>query len=277
MINVEIFNELSEHIALRIHSCLEIEHDKEWMERKIHKDYDIWLITSGCITVETGSSIFTASSGDLVCFYPHIPYLATTDEAGCRFIYIHFEFVLGNHYGILNEYKLAGVIPGRLVSEEAAAFKNAYELYRNHINMSAIRLKGCLIALLAGIIEMHSKEYYIGQFPSGQPSNKRVRGMAALQPIFNLINGQLHRPIRIRELAALAGMAEKYFIVHFKDTLGITPGQYLYQLRMNRAREYLQQKQYSIKEISALLGYPDAYSFSKAFKKYYNIPPSQFA
>ncbi|MBO1515444.1 helix-turn-helix domain-containing protein [Metabacillus sp. BG109] len=45
---------------------------------------------------------------------------------------------------------------------------------------------------------------------------------------------------------------------------------------MNRARELLYSNRYSIKQIADMLGYPDPYSFSKAFKKYYKMPPSQF-
>jgi len=41
---------------------------------------------------------------------------------------------------------------------------------------------------------------------------------------------------------------------------------------MNRARDYLYQGKYTIiKEISSMLGYPDQYSFSKAFKKHYKM------
>jgi AraC-like DNA-binding protein len=100
--------------------------------------------------------------------------------------------------------------------------------------------------------------------------------MDALQPVFGYLHEHLQRPIAIRELAELIGMSEKYFITYFKNTVGVTPGYYLYQVRMNRARDYLYLEQYSIKQIAELLGYPDPYTFSKAFKKYYNRPPSRF-
>ncbi len=80
----------------------------------------------------------------------------------------------------------------------------------------------------------------------------------------------------MNELAALVGISEKYFITYFKKALGITPGQYIYQIKMNRAREYLNEKKYTIQQIANLLGYPDPFTFSKAFKKYYNVPPSKF-
>lgn len=58
--------------------------------------------------------------------------------------------------------------------------------------------------------------------------------------------------------------------------LGITPGQYINQIKMNRARDYLYEKKYTIQQIAGFLGYPDPFTFSKAFKKFYNVPPSKF-
>ena len=85
----------------------------------------------------------------------------------------------------------------------------------------------------------------------------------------------MSKPIRIKELAQVAGISEKYFINYFKNILGISPGRYINQLKMNRARLSLPRKVYH-KEISSMLGYPDQYSFSKAFKKHYRVPPSKF-
>jgi AraC-like DNA-binding protein len=76
--------------------------------------------------------------------------------------------------------------------------------------------------------------------------------------------------------AAIAGMSEKHFIALFKEVAGITHSRYSYQLKMNRAREYIYGKRLSCKEIAAMLGYPDQYSFSKAFGKHSNVPPSRF-
>lgn len=61
----------------------------------------------------------------------------------------------------------------------------------------------------------------------------------------------------------------------FSKYFGISPKQYLIQLRMNRAKELLTKKDLSIKEISSACGFTDEKYFSRAFKKKYGYPPIQ--
>jgi len=105
---------------------------------------------------------------------------------------------------------------------------------------------------------------------------KCIAKLTVLQPVFQYVENNLDRPMKIDELSAIVNMSEKYFISYFKSALGITPGNYITQLKMNKARDYLYQEKYSIKEIANLLGYSDQYTFSKAFKKYFNVSPSKF-
>lgn len=61
----------------------------------------------------------------------------------------------------------------------------------------------------------------------------------------------------------------------FAKYFGISPKQYLIQLRMNRALELLADNELSVKQISFTCGFADEKYFSRAFKKKYGYPPSQ--
>ncbi len=69
-----------------------------------------------------------------------------------------------------------------------------------------------------------------------------------------------------------ASSLQRAFAKHF----GMSPKQYLIQLRMNRALELLTENELSVKEISFACGFTDEKYFSRAFKKKYGAPPSQF-
>jgi len=278
MTDMGILNELSELISLRMKSFFELTHDTKWIEHKAHTDYDLWFVQSGIVTITIDGFEHTANPGDVVFFYPGVPYMAAASDKGCRFIYIHFDFEIGKQQRILNDFQLSGVIPQELIREEAILFGKAFtqsNLLRS-IPGNRLYLKACLTAVIAKIIELHGLGQYTGTFLNGRTSRKVQSNLDVLQPVFKYVNNHLHKSIKINELAAFVGISEKYFITYFKKALGITPGQYIYQIKMNRAREYLNEKKYTIQQIANLLGYPDPFTFSKSFKKYYNVAPSKF-
>lgn len=275
MSDLSLFNELSEQIAVRIRSCFDERHPGDWSESKAHADYDLWFLLSGAVHIQMNDAEYTATAGDIVFFYPHMPYVASTGSEGCSFIFIHFDFGVGDQFRILDDYRLAGIVPARLSAEEGARFRQAYESFKAREALSALRLKGSLLTLLAQIFRAYASGSYVGSFGRGRAHGDASR-LSALQPVFSHIHQNMHRPLRVQELAAAAGMSEKYFIAFFKKALGVTPGQYIHQLRMNRARDLIYLRKYSVKQIADQLGYPDAFSFSKAFKKFYNVPPSKF-
>jgi AraC family transcriptional regulator len=274
--NTGIFNELSGYLNVRILSCREVTHGNQWIEDKTHTHYDLWLVRSGTVSVRIGDSIHTAEEGDVIFFYPNFPYTAYTESESCRFIFILFDFGISDHRGILDAFGLCGIVPGKALINELQLIENVYDHNLRTTNQYFMRMKGCLTILLARIIELYGVGDYTGTMLNGYIQSENTGNLSSLQPIFEFIYGNLHKPIRISDLATIACLSEKYFITYFKGALGLTPGQYIYQLKMNRARDFLHTKKYAIKEIAHLLGYPDPFSFSKAFKKYYNIPPSQF-
>lgn len=274
MNDLTLFNELSEHIQLRIHSCKIEAHGPEWCESKLHPDYDFWLILDGSVVIQAETGSYTARAGELIFFYPNAPYSASTDKAGCRFLYIHFEFGIGEHFRILGEFNFSGILPVGCAALETELLLQAYQAYETGEPVAPLRLKGALQLLLSQVIRLRNEGTDGAWFlHSGDSSSLRL---AALRPIIAHIHDHLDRPMPIGELADLAAMSEKYFISYFRRAVGLTPGRYINQLRMNRARDYLQQGGYSIKQIAVLLGYPDASTFSKAFKKHYHVAPSQF-
>ena len=58
---------------------------------------------------------------------------------------------------------------------------------------------------------------------------------------------------------------------------GISPKQYIIQLKMNHACDLLRTGQYTVSQASEQCGFRDVYFFSRQFKKYIGCPPSVFA
>lgn len=277
MNRVDIFDVLSDRISIRMLSCNEAVHPGDWVESGKHADYDLWLVQAGAIEVTIGENRLTARPGDWVFFYPGMPYTARAADGDCRFVYVHFEFGIGDQVGLLEDFPLAGVVPEELLEAEGRMFSGVFHRKRAKDGLTRLELKGILTQIIARILQMHTQGRYAGWDARSGPKRSRIRHLDALQNVLAVIHGGLQEPVSISRLALTAGMSEKYFIAYFKRALGVTPGQYIYQWKMIKARDYLYSKKaYTMQEIAALLGYADAYTFSKAFKKTYNVPPSKF-
>jgi AraC-like DNA-binding protein len=71
----------------------------------------------------------------------------------------------------------------------------------------------------------------------------------------------------VEELGQRAGMSRSTFALRFKETLGVSPMEYLTRWRMLLAGDRMANTGDSISEIAQSLGYESASAFTKAFKK----------
>ena len=84
------------------------------------------------------------------------------------------------------------------------------------------------------------------------------------------------RPWRVRDLAKLSGVSEAHFFRRFRQATGSSPIDLLRRERINHARRRLLQSNDSVKEIAEQVGYNDPFFFSRDFKRYTGLAPTQY-
>lgn len=83
--------------------------------------------------------------------------------------------------------------------------------------------------------------------------------------------------ISLEQIAKNLYLSPFYISKIFKEEIGETPINYLIKVRLENAKDLLlKNHDLSIKEISSIVGYEDAYHFSKSFKKYYGLAPAEY-
>ncbi|MGZ8516080.1 MAG: helix-turn-helix transcriptional regulator [Chitinophagaceae bacterium] len=80
----------------------------------------------------------------------------------------------------------------------------------------------------------------------------------------------------IHEVASVCNMSEFHFFRSFKQAFNSTPYQYLLNKRLQLAKELIRSGGMSVTDVAARCNFPDVFTFSKAFKRQFNISPSQF-
>ena len=83
--------------------------------------------------------------------------------------------------------------------------------------------------------------------------------------------------VSFQELASKFGFSVEYLGKIFKKHSGLTLSKYLTRLRMNEAKRLLvSHPDMEIQKIGELVGYKDSFYFSRAFKSFTGIQPSEY-
>lgn len=78
-------------------------------------------------------------------------------------------------------------------------------------------------------------------------------------------------------LSELCDMSTIYFRKIFESVYGVSPIKYLHNLRVNKAKAILLSDYETIEQVALSVGYNSIYHFSKMFKKYTGVSPSEYA
>ena len=81
---------------------------------------------------------------------------------------------------------------------------------------------------------------------------------------------------RIDKLCVDIGMSRTAFYSKIKDIIGMSPEDYIYSFKMDKALKLLASQQFNISEIAGMLGYCDVQYFRKKFKDFYHVCPTDY-
>jgi AraC family transcriptional regulator len=107
---------------------------------------------------------------------------------------------------------------------------------------------------------------------------KPVRGgLTALQikRVKEFVDAQISYDITISDLAALVGLSHFHFIRAFKDSVGLSPYQYVLSARVGVAVEMLSKGGLSI-DVALAVGFSDASQLNRVFRKVIGVTPTAF-
>ena len=246
-----------------------VDRGADWRETKTRSGYTFWNIYKGSVFIEINGQTHEAGPGDSVLFYPGNSFTAWAGPEGCSYHSMRFFMEKGNHYDILAGSNLAGIYRSASLNRRCLDFCREYRSRYTSNKGHSVRFYAFCFDFLAELLDPPRCEEHF--FEDEQ---------AADDTLINRVADQIGRHftdnLQIKDMARDAGMSEKYFIRYFQRYFNISPKQYIIELRMQYAAELLADTTDSIASIAEKLGYSDQYSFSKAFRKYYNESPTKF-
>ena len=158
-------------------------------------------------------------------------------------------------------------IPDDLVSRIESIFSCLYFESNNNYSLKThmIKLKINELLLLINRISPENFSDFSTQ------TNKKI-----ILSIQQYINFNYNKNICLEELSRLFFLDPHYISVKFKELTGKSFKQYLINLRLTQAKQYLIDTNYSITDICYNCGFNDIANFLKIFKRHENISPLQY-
>lgn len=97
-----------------------------------------------------------------------------------------------------------------------------------------------------------------------------------LRQVLDYIDAYLDKDIKLADLAQIIGMSQYHFSRLFKQSLGISPYQYLLHQRIERAKKLLKQTDRRITDIALDCGFNSHSHLSKQFQQLTGITPRAY-
>lgn len=81
--------------------------------------------------------------------------------------------------------------------------------------------------------------------------------------------------ITVNDIASYVNIHRTHFSKTFTEQVGVPPVKYLQNIRLDKASQLLKQTSLSVTEIALTVGYPDLFSFTRAFTRQFGVSPSR--
>ena len=90
------------------------------------------------------------------------------------------------------------------------------------------------------------------------------------------IDGNIDQRISVEALAKLANLSVCYFVRAFKQSVGVTPHDYLIRRRVERAMELLSDTNMPLSEIALAAGFADQSHCARRFRQHVGMSPRDY-
>lgn len=149
---------------------------------------------------------------------------------------------------------------------------------KNIPQKSTLQQNGPLQTHLFTEAKKRSPEVVASELTHEASEEENIRNKAAHQVIEHVksyVLAHLDKDLSVEMLSNECGVSVRGLQRIFKDSLEITPIQFVSMLKLEEAIRRIKKGEFTISEVAYQLGYNDPAYFTRAFKKYFGFPPRE--
>lgn len=226
-------------------------------------DFDLWYVVSGEGTMTLQGTSYAVSPGCLIVMRPgDRPHALQNEDDRLTIIFAHF---------LVTGEADCCVLPPRYTkfdkrSEVEWMLHRILEADERKDSLAQVRFDAWMRLLL---LELFARS---AQTEPGGLNPDQKAAMQRAERYVRACGGQT----TVHEVAARLGLSPAYLARLFKRHAAISLKEYLVRIKLEQARLLLTESSMSPTQVALSLHYADVYVFSKLFRKYYGLPPTQY-
>lgn len=230
-----------------------------------HANIELLYIVSGKAIVVIDDETVIAQRGEIVIINSNsihsvqsetdevVYFCLIMDSTFCRSL--NFDTVNCRFHNLTNDLEMRNIF--QIIANESQQAKPYYQ--------KAVR------ALCNTMLILLYRNQLIESSVQSEPISDR---MAIIKQSIEYIHHNYNRDISLDEISSEVGISKFYFCRIFKEVTGITPNNYIFQVRCNQAHQLLSETDISIAECGEECGFNSTAYFAKCFKSVFGFPPS---
>jgi len=107
-------------------------------------------------------------------------------------------------------------------------------------------------------------------------TEEKISDKIEINRLINHLNEQFAEKVSVNEMARYVNLSPSHFSRVFKDETGVTPADFLVNLRVQKAKKYLMQNECTITEIAYNCGFSSSAYFTTCFSDRAGVTPSHY-
>lgn len=259
-------------------------HDTSWsMEPNRHEFFEMVYMKKGNAVFEISGQPVVLGPNDITIIKPKQYHKFNVKSQSCEFIVLSFKFenTLNKEFSEVSLHDFLNFVS----SKETGPFitlkvsqKNDIVTLLNRIlkerqgeEIGSDFLNQLLVLELFVLISRALKMEWESSIRDKTPKLKELIEIAV-----KYIHNNFERDISLGDVAKYVFLSPSYFTRAFKDEVGLSPINYLLKLRVERAKELLEDTDHKISDIALSVGFSNQQRFNEIFKKYSRMTPLQY-
>jgi len=244
-----------------------------------HDEFEIIYVRSGFLTVSISGKSYIGKTGDAFVVSPGNLHLMGSQTGTVDYYTFLFplKYISFRTDDMLDEKLLEPLNSGHLMicprvkdtaKELCEQLIKIYEAKNDESESKITTQVRTKIILLQFILEMWKKGFVIENDTSGRNIVEKE--------MVSYIQQNFTGKISLKEFGEQFHLSEKYISRYFKEHFHITLSQYITYLRLENAKQLLQDTDLSVTETAMQSGYQNVSYFIRSFKKAYGISPLKY-